>query len=90
MTPELPREARQQAIAVIERWFRDTRDERIGNIAAAELLDLFLGEIAPAVYNQAVADAQERLLARVQELDIELHAEPLSTSARAGVARSPR
>ncbi|MCB2024550.1 MAG: DUF2164 family protein, partial [Ottowia sp.] len=27
----------------------------------------------PLVYNRAVADAQERLLGRVQELDLELH-----------------
>jgi hypothetical protein len=32
-----------------------------------------LKEIAPSVYNRAVADAQERLLARVQELDIDVH-----------------
>ncbi|MFP3747360.1 DUF2164 family protein, partial [Achromobacter sp. SIMBA_011] len=33
-------------------------------------------EIAPAIYNLAIADAQERLHARVAELDIECHAEP--------------
>jgi uncharacterized protein (DUF2164 family) len=35
--------------------------------------DFFLKEIGPSVYNRAVADAQERLLARVQELDIDVH-----------------
>jgi hypothetical protein len=29
--------------------------------------------VAPVVYNQAIADAQERLQQRVLELDIELH-----------------
>jgi uncharacterized protein (DUF2164 family) len=70
---ELPKEARQRAIASIERWFRDERDERVGNIAAGALLNFVLEEIAPSIYNRAVADAQERMQMRVGELDIELH-----------------
>lgn len=73
MSIELGKEVRAQAIASIERYFRESMDEPIGNIAAGALLGFFLQEIAPAVYNQAVADAQEKLLARVQELDIEVH-----------------
>ena len=38
--------------------------------------DFFVEEIAPAIYNLAIADAQERLHARVAELDIECHEEP--------------
>ena len=45
----------------------------IGNIAASALLGYFLEELGPLVYNQAVADVQERLQARVAELDIEVH-----------------
>ena len=73
MTIELAKEARQQAIESIERWFREHRDERIGNIAAGALLGFLLEEIGPSVYNRAVADVQERLGARVAELDIEVH-----------------
>jgi uncharacterized protein (DUF2164 family) len=73
MAVELPKEARQQAIASIERWFREEREERIGNIAAGALLAFVLEEIAPTVYNRAVADAQERMQMRAAELDIELH-----------------
>lgn len=47
-------------------------EEPIGNIAAAALLGFFLEEIGPVVYNQAVADAQERLQLRVSELDLEV------------------
>jgi uncharacterized protein (DUF2164 family) len=72
MSIELSKEERQQAIASIERYFREQMDEPIGNIAAAGLLGFFLEEIGPTVYNRAVADAQERLQTRVAELDIEL------------------
>jgi len=73
MTIEIPKEARKEAIASIERYFQENMGEKIGNIAAGALLGFFLEEIGPLVYNQAVADAQERLQARIMELDIELH-----------------
>jgi uncharacterized protein (DUF2164 family) len=73
MTIEIPKDARKEAIASIERYFQDNMEERIGNIAAAALLNYFLEEIGPLVYNQAVADVQERLRMRVDELDVEAH-----------------
>ncbi|WP_374569046.1 DUF2164 domain-containing protein [Ideonella sp.] len=73
MPIELSKEARQEAVASIERYFRENMDEKIGNIAASGLLGFFLEEIGPSIYNQAVADAQERLQMRVSELDIEVH-----------------
>ena len=39
MAIELSKEARKEAIASIERWFREERDERVGNIAAGALLN---------------------------------------------------
>ncbi|MFZ4760175.1 MAG: DUF2164 domain-containing protein [Burkholderiaceae bacterium] len=73
MPIELPKDTRAQAIASIERWFRENRDEPIGNLAAGALLSFFLEEIGPTIYNRAVADVQERLTARIAELDIEVH-----------------
>ena len=73
MSIELSKEQRSQAAASIERYFRANMDEPIGNMAAAALLNFFLAEIAPAVYNQGVADAQKKLGAWVGELDIEVH-----------------
>ena len=73
MPIDLPKPARAQAIESIERYFREQLDDRIGNIAAGGLLAYFLEEIAPLVYNQAVADVQERLQMRVADLDIEIH-----------------
>ena len=76
MTIELSKELRAQAVASIERYFREHMDEKIGNIAAGGLLGFFLEEIGPVVYNQAVNDVQERLQARISELDIEVHEAP--------------
>jgi len=73
MTIEISREARQQAIASIERYFNENMEEKIGNIAAGALLGFFLEEVGPIVYNKAVADVQERLQSRVSEVDLEVH-----------------
>ena len=73
MAIELSADHRKEAIASIERYFRENMDERIGNIAAGALLGYFLEELGPIVYNKAVADVQERLQARVMEVDIEVH-----------------
>jgi len=42
-------------------------------VAAGGLLGFFLEEIGPLVYNQAVAEVQERVQQRVAEIDIEVH-----------------
>jgi uncharacterized protein (DUF2164 family) len=73
MTVALNKESRATAVTSIERYFKDELDEKIGNIRAAALLNFFLEEIGPSIYNQAVADVQERLIGRVTEVDIECH-----------------
>ena len=75
MPIELHKEVRTQAVGSIERYFRENLEERIGNIQAAALLNFFLEEIGPSIYNKAIADAQDQLQRRVGELDIECHAD---------------
>ena len=73
MTIELTKEARAQAVLSIERYFNEHMEDKIGNIAAGALLNFFLEEVGPCVYNRAVADVQERLQTRIMEIDIEVH-----------------
>ncbi len=75
MTIELNKDMRAQAVSSIERYFRENMEERIGNIQAAALLNFFVEEIGPSIYNQAIAEAQEKMQMRVNELDIECHAD---------------
>lgn len=82
MAIELDKDTRAAAIASIERYFEQQMDERIGNVAAGGLLGFFLEEVAPSVYNQAVADVQQRLLARVNEVDIDVHEDEFGYWAR--------
>jgi uncharacterized protein (DUF2164 family) len=85
---ELPKEARERAILSIQRYAEENLEEKMGNIAAGALLGFFLQEIAPSVYNQAVADVQEKLQARVAELDLEVHEDEFGYwRAQGGVRR---
>ena len=90
MSIELSKEARSQAIASIERYFNENMEQRIGNIAAGALLTFFLEEIGPTVYNSAVAEVQERMQARVRELDIEVHEEEFQYWPRQAKRAKPR
>jgi len=90
MSIELSKEARAQAIASIERYFEEHMEERIGNIAAGALLGFFLDEVGPSIYNSAVAEVQERLQARVLELDIEVHEDEFAYWPKQAKLSKPR
>ena len=84
MPIELDRDVREEAVQSIQRYFGEHMEERIGNIQAGALLNFFLEEIGPVVYNRAVQDVQERLHTRVAEVDYECHEEPFTYWAKAG------
>jgi uncharacterized protein (DUF2164 family) len=75
MSIELGAEAKRTAIESIQKYFEINMNEPIGNLAAGSLLNFILEEIGPTIYNKGVADAQERIQARLSELDIEVHEE---------------
>ena len=87
MAIELSDEAREEAIASIQTYSVDKFEERIGNIAAGGLLDFFLEEIGPSIYNRAVSDAQERMQLRIMELDIDVNQEEFPYWPRRGQKR---
>lgn len=73
MSIKLKDEARKRLIASIRRFFIEKLEEDIGDLKAALVLDFVLREIAPAVYNQAVADAQAFLQDKVADLEVSLY-----------------
>ena len=74
MKIELSKQARSDAIASIQRYFEENMSEPIGNMAAGLLLNYFVEEVGPAIYNRAIADAQARIQQRVSDLEGELYA----------------
>jgi uncharacterized protein (DUF2164 family) len=78
MSLDLPTTSRQEAIASIQRYFSEEIGEELGNIAAGGLLDFFLAEIGPSVYNKAVADVQQRVQSTLSEIDVHVHQDEFS------------
>jgi uncharacterized protein (DUF2164 family) len=87
---ELPKHVRAEAIASIQRYFEENLPEPIGELPAGLLLDFFLEEVGPAVYNRAIADAQARLLLRVGDLSGELFADPMQYWPKVDAKRKAR
>ena len=71
---EIPKQARADAIASIQRYFQENMPEPVGNLPAGLLLNFFIEEIGPVIYNRAISDAQSRMQQRVSDLDGELYA----------------
>jgi uncharacterized protein (DUF2164 family) len=71
---ELSKQTRSDAITSIQRYFQENMAEPIGNMAAGLLLDYFVEEVGPAIYNQAIADAQARIQRHMSDLEGELFA----------------
>jgi uncharacterized protein (DUF2164 family) len=68
MAVRLADETEKRLVASIKRFFEEEMDEQIGDLKALRVLDFCLREIAPSVYNQAIADAQGYFTDRVADL----------------------
>lgn len=74
-------ERRVRLLASIKRFYEDSFDETPSDFRAAELLDFFVAEIGPVVYNQGVQDARGFLQERLDDLEGEVY-EPERPSPR--------
>lgn len=73
MAIELSKEAKQNALESLQKYFELNMEQSLGNLAGGALLNFILEEIGPSIYNKGVADAQERMQVRLSELDYEVH-----------------
>jgi uncharacterized protein (DUF2164 family) len=69
MAIELAKETQERLLASIKRYFDEELETEIGDLKARLLLDFFLEELGPSVYNRAIADAQAWLTERTADLD---------------------
>ena len=92
-TLELDKQQRATAISSLQRYFEENLnsiDAPIGDLPASLLLNFFLEEIGPVIYNQAIADAQTRLTQRVSDLNGELYSDEFQYWPRADAKRKSR
>ncbi len=72
MRIKLSQELEQRLVASIKRFHQEKVGEEIGDLRARLWLDFCLREVGPAIYNQAIADAQARMTTMVADLEGEL------------------
>jgi len=54
---KLSKETREFMISEIKRYFENEREEELGDLAAALIVDFIIEELAPEFYNQGIYDA---------------------------------
>jgi uncharacterized protein (DUF2164 family) len=90
MNIELTKQQRVDAIASIQRYFEENFSEAVGDLPAGLLLNFFVEEIGPVIYNRAIADAQAQMQVRVADLSGELFADAFQYWVKADGKRRGR
>lgn len=68
MNINLSREEKQRITPLIREYFEKELNESIGAFDAEFLLDFFVREVGPFIYNRAIYDAQSFLKDKLDEL----------------------
>lgn len=69
MSLTLPQDKARQLHASLKRYLTENVDDEIGDLKTTLMLEFILTEIAPTIYNQAIADAQTYFQGRVADLE---------------------
>ncbi|MFN7958331.1 MAG: DUF2164 domain-containing protein [Holophagaceae bacterium] len=92
MDIKLSPDTEKRLTAPIQRFVAEEYGESIGELGAGNFLRFCLKELGPAIYNQAISDAQACLQERVTDLENICFAEETSywgAGAKKGIARKP-
>ncbi|HEX2092941.1 MAG TPA: DUF2164 domain-containing protein [Longimicrobiaceae bacterium] len=73
MRIRLSDDQRARLLRVVRQHFEDHFDEPISDFRADELIDLFVRELGPPVYNQGVRDAAGFLQEKLSDLEGEVY-----------------
>lgn len=68
----------------IQTYFREELDQELGQFEAAFLLNFFLEEVGPFIYNKALTDAQVVLRKRADDISSAIEALEKPTGPRKG------
>ena len=65
-------EEKKSAKEALILFFENERDEKIGIIAAEEMINFFLQTVGSKLYNKGISDAKMALNNRIEELNYDL------------------
>lgn len=70
---KLPKEQKDHIIGNVRSYFENERSEEIGELAAGQLVDFMIKELAPYLYNKALEDARRVVAEKMNALEEELY-----------------
>ncbi|MCK5489105.1 MAG: DUF2164 domain-containing protein, partial [Gemmatimonadetes bacterium] len=73
MRIELSEERREQLATEVQQLFLDEFERDLSEFQAERLIDFFMSQMGPPVYNQAVQDARRYVMAKLDDLDGEVY-----------------
>lgn len=73
MRIKLSEERRSMLIGAIQEFFRDQLDDDVGELKAGLVLDFFVKQLGPPVYNQAIRDAHGFMQDKLVDLEGEFY-----------------
>jgi uncharacterized protein (DUF2164 family) len=65
---KLTKEKKDDMVAAIKNYFYNERGEKIGDLAAALILEFITEELAPEFYNQGINDSYKFMGVQVEDL----------------------
>lgn len=68
----LAKDKKKGIIRAIQTYFDEKLDREIGDLGAELLIDFFLKELGPAIYNQAILDSQAFFQDKLIDLEAQL------------------
>ena len=73
MRIELSEERREQLATEVQQLFLDEFERGLSEFQAERLIDFFMSQMGPPVYNQAVQDARRYVMSKLDDLDGEVY-----------------
>ncbi len=68
MEIEIKKDTKNKIIEEIKRYFKEQRDEEIGDLAAMLFLDFIIEHIGPEFYNQGIKDSITYMHDKIEDL----------------------
>ena len=68
MAIEFEKATHARLVGSIQRFFTEELDDEVGDLKAGRVLEFFVKEIGPSIYNQAIADARKYFMDKAADL----------------------
>lgn len=78
MRIKLSEERREDLSTAVRQLFQDEFERDLSDFQAQRLIDFFMRQLGPPVYNQAIQDARAYVLTKLEDIDGEIY-EPEET-----------